>query len=270
VSMAVEHESPVSQHSDDSGDDERGHSQPLAKDAESNEQAVEEPKTKEDSGDEDEDEEKDTQEDRNERDDDSELLAKPEPQNLVVQSEWQTAYSSPHNAWYFFNARTGETTWTNPLQDPNVVASTSQLLSDPSSAATEGPFSSTTTTTEPMGLAALEQGIDPELAYLDPSLAYGPLSTGPGTYAARFNAHTGRFTAEDGRDPSHVSEYARAQRMSAVFFDVEGWEADIAKRKAEEALEGPRRKKKPTKADLERFKAQKEAKKKTKYAWLRE
>jgi hypothetical protein len=248
--MAVEHKSPVSQHSNESGDDEREHSQPLAEEAESNEPAVEEPKKKEDNGDEDEDEEKDTEEDRNEEVM-TQVTREPESQTQAVPGEWQTAYSAPHNAWYFFNTSTGETTWTNPLQDPNAVASCSQPPSDPSLATTQvSPSSTTTTDMTPMGQAALEQGIDPELAYLDPSLAYGPLSSGPGTYSARFNVHTGKFTAQDGRDPSHVSEYARAQRMSAVFFDVQGWETEVAKRKAEEDLEGPRRKKKPTKADL--------------------
>lgn len=249
--MAVEHKSPSSHHSNENGDDEREHSQPSAEEAESNEPAVEEPKREEASGDEDESEENDAEGDINEEDGDSMSPAKPESQAPVLPGEWQTAYSAPHNAWYFFNVRTGETTWTNPIQDPNAVASTSQPPLDPSSDIAQGASSSTTTTTvTPMGQAALEQGIDPDLAYLDPSLAYGPHSAGPGTYSARFNAHTGKFTAADGRDPSHVSEYARAQRMSAVFFDVQGWEADVAKRKAQEDLEGPRRKKKPTKADL--------------------
>ena len=248
LSMAVEQKSPVSQHSNESGDDEQGHSQPSAEEAESNEPAVEEPRGQEGSGDEDEDGENDTEEDINEEGDDLETPAKPESQSQIAPGEWQTAYSAPHNAWYFFNIRTGETTWTNPLQDPDVVASSSQPPLDPSLATTQVSASSTTMT--PVGQAALEQGIDPELAYLDPSLAYGPLSSGPGTYSARFNVHTGKFTAQDGRDPSHVSEFARAQRMSAVFFDVQGWEAEIAKRKAEDDLEGPRRKKKPTKADL--------------------
>ena len=251
LSMAVEHKSPVSQHSNESGDDEQEHSQPSAEEAESNEPAVEEPKRKEDDGDEDEDEEKDTGDDGNEESYDAKSPAKPESPKQVAPGEWQTAYSAPHNAWYFFNISTGETTWTNPLQNPNAVASSSQPPLDPSSTTTQVSSSSTTTTDMiPMGQAALEQGIDPELAYLDPSLAYGPLSSGPGAYSARFNAHTGKFTAQDGRDPNHVSEYARAQRMSAVFFDVQEWEAEIAKRKAEEDLEGPRRKKKPTKADL--------------------
>ena len=253
--MAVEHKSPISHHSNENRDDERENFQSSAEEAESNEQAVEEPKRKEDIGDEDDDEdgdgENEGEEDIKQEDSDTKSPANPESQTQVLPGEWQTAYSPSHNAWYFFNIRTGETTWTNPLQDPNAVPSTSQLPLDLSSDTTQGaPSSITTTTITPMGQAAFEQGIDPELAHLVPSLAYGPLSTGPGTYSARFNVHTGKFTAADGRDPSHVSEYARAQRMSAVFFDVQEWEAEVAKRKADEDLEGPRRKKKPTKADL--------------------
>ncbi|EUC61458.1 WW domain protein [Rhizoctonia solani AG-3 Rhs1AP] len=37
---------------------------------------------------------------------------------LPPQNEWQAVWSPAHNAYYFFNSRTSETTWVNPL-DPS-------------------------------------------------------------------------------------------------------------------------------------------------------
>jgi hypothetical protein len=163
-----------------------------------------------------------------------------------TQHDWQAVYSPQYNAYYFYNTKTQVTTWINPLEPEASTSAAVQTTQDPPSAMA--------TTSQPQTNAGLE-GIDPDLAYLDPTLAYGGPSNPAGTYAAKFNARTGRFTAMDSRDPSHLSEYERAKRMSSVFFDVGAWEQEVAKRKAQEdadEAEGRRRKKKPTKADLVR------------------
>ncbi|KAG9019367.1 hypothetical protein FRB90_003471 [Tulasnella sp. 427] len=200
----------------------------------------------------------------------------------VAQNEWQAVWAPAYNAYYFYNTRTKETTWTNPLQPPSESANQTSTEgpstqgvasadSEPSSsrAAPQAPSSSGLLPDE----AALN-GIDPALAYLDPTLyAARPGGAPPNTFTAKFNARTGRFTAmSDGRDPSYLSEAERAKRMSSVFFDVEKWETDVASRKAQEAEEeasgtGDKRKR-PTKADLERWKEAKKRKKQAKHAWL--
>lgn len=99
--------------------------------------------------------------------------------------------------------------------------------------------------------AAAEQGIDPALAHLDPSLAASGTAPGAFTYTAKFNSRTGAFARPDARDPTHLSEYERAKRMSEFYFDVNAWEHEVEKRKLEEAQEEESRKrKKPTKKDL--------------------
>jgi len=100
---------------------------------------------------------------------------------------------------------------------------------------------------EQMQANAIAQGIDPSLAYLDPSLAAGP-SLPSGAFTAKFNARTGAFTAVDGRDPSHLSEYERAKRMSQFYFDVGAWEEQLEQQDA--AGEEGKKKRKPTKKDL--------------------
>ncbi|KAL5639864.1 hypothetical protein ACGC1H_006439 [Rhizoctonia solani] len=185
------------------------------------------------------------------------------------QTEWQAVWSPAHNAYYFFNSRTSETTWINPL-DPSASTPAAQPTPTPEPAPTEP-----TGEAPPPDFSHLG-GIDPELAYLDPTLAVpsagakGPVPT----FSARFGARDGKFTAMDGRRPEHLSEAARAQRMSAVYYDTEAWEREIAERdakaKAEEEAGAGDKRKRVTKADIERFKAQKKAKQAMRNAWLRE
>ncbi|KAI0372348.1 hypothetical protein BV20DRAFT_922319, partial [Pilatotrama ljubarskyi] len=200
----------------------------------------------------------------------------PAPIATGTAGTWQAVWSPAHNAYYFYNSVTHETTWVNPLQrEPNAEAG-------PSGASTAGSSSSATRQTSPgapasapstaadIYAAAVAQGIDPALAHLDPSLLAG--GTGPGafTYTAKFNARTGAFARPDARDPTHLSEYERAKRMSEFYFDVNAWEREVEMRKLQEAQEEESRKRKrPTKKDLERFKEQKRQKKLAKTAWLR-
>jgi hypothetical protein len=168
-------------------------------------------------------------------------------------NSWQAVFSPQYNAYYFYNTETHETTWENPLQSRHADSN----ISTQETSATQEPVASSSSTSSsypPSGYTALQeaaiaQGIDPSLAYLDPSLAG---SAGPGgsfTSTARFNARTGTFAKMDARDPSHVSEYERARRMSEFYFDVNSWEKDVEKRKAEEDADG-RKKKRTTKKDI--------------------
>ena len=195
--------------------------------------------------------------------------------------DWQAIWSPAHTAYYFYNSTTRETTWVNPLQtgqqqqqvgdlDPKGKGKekdTGETDGDDDKAegrdtggedqgAAAGPSTNATTTMpaltqwEQMQSNAIAQGIDPSLAYLDPSLAAGP-SLPSGAFTARFNARTGAFTATDGRDPTHLSEYERAKRMSQFYFDVSAWEKELEQRDIAE--EERKKKRKPTKKDLVSF-----------------
>lgn len=198
----------------------------------------------------------------------------PPPSSTPSSANWQAIWSPVHNAYYFYNTTTHETTWVNPLQ-PDPAASQSETPTTPadpspstsssapaSTQQQEGPSAGPSSGAAPVPASlaqiyalqevAAAQGIDPSLAHLDPSLA-GPSAPG-GTYnfAARFNAHTGTFTRPDGRDPTHLSEYERMKRMSSVYFDMGQWEQDVAQQKQQEdedAANGKKRKR-PTKKDL--------------------
>ena len=187
---------------------------------------------------------------------------------------WQAIWSPAHNAYYFYNSATRETTWVNPLQpgqqqqqlgedlkgkgkekaagetDGDDDKAEGQDLDDENQGNVAGPSTGATPTLtqlEQMQANAIAHGIDPSLAHLDPSLAAGP-SLPSGAFTARFNARTGAFTTVDGRDPTHLSEYERAKRMSQFYFDVSAWEKELEQRDIAE--EERKRKRKPTKKDL--------------------
>lgn len=128
---------------------------------------------------------------------------------------WQAIFSPQHNAYYFYNSETNETTWTNPLQPPDSTTPTPAPSADVASASASTSKSpepsqpeASTSSHNALQQAAIAAGIDPSLAYLDPSLAMSA-STGapPNTFTAKFNARTGAFTAADSRDPGHLSEF---------------------------------------------------------------
>ena len=182
-----------------------------------------------------------------------------------LSGNWQAIWSPAHNAYYFYNTTTQETTWVNPLQpaagEPSSSSSSSQPASASTSSAQEGApsDSSAGATHVPASVAqiyalqeaAAAQGIDPSLAHLDPTLAGPSAPNSAYTFSAKFNAHTGAFTKPDGRDPTHLSEYERMKRMSSVYFNMEQWEQDVAQRNDEEEANGKKRKR-PTKKDLVR------------------
>jgi WW domain len=176
---------------------------------------------------------------------------------------WQAIWSPAHNAYYFYNTTTHETTWVNPLQPAGETASsspsaTATASTQEESSSSSGPSSGATPVPASVAQiyalqeAAAAQGIDPSLAHLDPSLA-GPSAPGAAyNFTARFNAHTGAFTRPDGRDPTHLSEYERMKRMSSVYFDMGQWEQDVEQRKKreDEDAANEKKRKRPSKKDL--------------------
>lgn len=184
---------------------------------------------------------------------------------IAAAGAWQAIFSPQHNAYYFYNSETQETTWSNPLEPEKTGVASNATASDPpatpASEPTEppqsaaGPSSSSVPQYNALQQAAISQGIDPGLAYLDPSLAGSSSNPDAFTYTAKFNARTGAFAKVDARNPSHLSEFERAKRMSQMYFDVGAWEKEVEERKRKEAddLESGRdKKKKLTKKDIVR------------------
>ena len=139
-----------------------------------------------------------------------EVAASPAPEastpelSTTTATAWQAIFAPQYNTYYFYNPVTQETTWINPLQQPQQPQQQPEASTSSSNTTTTtatAPSSSTTGTTETetqvqnegeeedtdaqetvatasaaaaryaaLQEAALAQGIDPLLAHLDPSL----------------------------------------------------------------------------------------------------
>ncbi|GAA5982847.1 hypothetical protein JCM11641_004647 [Rhodosporidiobolus odoratus] len=173
---------------------------------------------------------------------------------------WQAVFSAEANAWYFWNAQTGETTWSNPRERVEASPDMSQEV--------------------PLGIGLLPAtaddrpdalpGIDPELAWLDPS---GTARADKSSLAqsARFNSRTGRFHADPVMNPDRISDFQRGHRQQEAYYDVTGWEASLAGRglKRGSEAETDQARKRPSSKQIESFRKAKEDKKRKKLtSWL--
>ncbi|GAA5913805.1 WW domain-containing protein [Sporobolomyces salmoneus] len=183
---------------------------------------------------------------------------------------WQAVFSPEANAWYFWNSKTNQTTWENPRQ----TSSTSSSSADPSTS-NEPSTASTSQPPLPSEPSDAPPPIDPELAWLDPSAARASGSgSSMATQAARFNARTGRFQVDPKFTPDRISDYQRSHRQQEAYYDVKGWEQQLEgkglKRTGEdETGEAEGARKRPSSKQVEKFKQQKQEKKKKKLtSWL--
>ncbi|GAA5977444.1 hypothetical protein JCM10908_004981 [Rhodotorula pacifica] len=178
--------------------------------------------------------------------------------------EWQAVFSAEANAWYFWNASTNETTWSNPRQ------STSSLGSDANGGSARMPAATGTAATQGHEGEGIIPPIDPDLAWLDPNLARAGAGR-PITQSARFNARTGRFQADPSLKPDRISEFQRGQRQQEAYYDVRGWENALGGQGIGRAdgTSTEQERKRPSAKELERFRQAKEDKKRRKVSsWL--
>lgn len=207
---------------------------------------------------------------------------------LLVQSVW----SAPHNAYYFWNAETNTTTWTNPLAESSTTPATATATaSATASASASAAYADPVHTRQPPNVDAEANetvpagptDLDPDLAFLDPGLyasSAGRQSGGQGAaYTARgtFDRRTGRFVPSDAAtayDPSRHSQTAKAKRQMEAYFDVDQWEKakddEFAQRGEKDGGDRKNRHSKhPTKKELELYKERKKEKREAKYGWLK-
>lgn len=114
-----------------------------------------------------------------------------------------TVISTSSNAYYFWNSKTSETTWENPI-------SASSTAAPPPLPAEDDRF----------------DGIDPDLAYLDPKYSTATSSSSTSyapTFQARFNSRNGRFQGDPTMNPDRVSEFKRGERQQEAFYDTNSW-----------------------------------------------
>ncbi|WWC90613.1 uncharacterized protein L201_005549 [Kwoniella dendrophila CBS 6074] len=201
---------------------------------------------------------------------------------------WQAIWAPEQNAWYFWNTKTGEVSWTNPL-DPSDASGSIKQQQQPPLPNEQPPLPSTSTSAYSQTNLGYGFGnhsnLNPGEPEIDEGLEYlfgggggsngGGSSNDPTLQKASFNARTGQFTSfNQNQRPEYLNEYNRSKRMNNYYFDVDEWEKQTQlenekKRKLQESGVNPNEKK-ITKKDMERFKKKNAEKRARNQAWLRE
>ncbi|KAI0550103.1 hypothetical protein F4679DRAFT_219899 [Xylaria curta] len=194
-----------------------------------------------------------------------------EPLPAAQDDGWDCHWDQAHQAWFFHNRITNESTWDNPRVPSQPQASkeaNTQLQTPPATAVppmNERP---------PAGgyNPAIHGDYDPnawyakngqeddqsEVAVMDTATAYAAIGS--------FNRFTGRWQGDDQNPDRHTDE-AKSRRQMNAFFDVDA----AANAHDGRSLKAERSGKKPTKSELKHFKEKRRAKKEEKRrAWLRD
>ncbi|KAK8091982.1 WW domain-containing protein [Apiospora hydei] len=198
--------------------------------------------------------------------------APPLPSEPVPESEddgWDYHWDATHQAYFFYNRITNESTWENPrtrTSDASAPAATPAAPSAPG--VPELPKNEK----PPAGgyNPAIHGDYDPNAWYAQPS--EGPeagQATVPSTEAAyaaigSFNRFTGRWQADD-QNPDKHNDESKSRRQMNAFFDVDA----AANSHDGRSLKAERSGKKPSKTELKQFKEKRRARKEEKRrAWL--
>ena len=173
---------------------------------------------------------------------------------------WQAIWDAQHQAYYFYNALTGQSTWTNPR-----VPSATTL---PPTLPTEGAEYALGTDQPPLeGEGEGDLGYEPtyyQLAHgiTDPSAVTAEDIAS--TYAATgsFNRFTGKWQA--GKNPENYNDENKSRRQMEFYFDVDA----AANSHDGRSLKAERQMKKLSKKELKAFREKRKEKKEQKRrAW---
>ncbi|KAI0442041.1 hypothetical protein F4803DRAFT_520680 [Xylaria telfairii] len=199
------------------------------------------------------------------------LPDEPVPAAHAQDDGWDCHWDEAHQAWFFYNRITNESTWDNPRvpsqPQPSNDANT-QLQTPPATAvpplnerppaggynpAIHGDY-------DPNAWYAknTQEEDQPEVPVMDTATAYAAIGS--------FNRFTGRWQGDD-QNPERHNDEAKSRRQMNAFFDVDA----AANAHDGRSLKAERSGKKPTKSELKHFKEKRRAKKEEKRrAWLRD
>ncbi|KAI1193072.1 hypothetical protein F5X97DRAFT_315361 [Nemania serpens] len=184
---------------------------------------------------------------------------------------WEYHWDPAHQAWFFHNRITNESTWDNPR-----VPSQPQPSADVNTQLQTPPATAVPPLNEPLPVGGYnpavhgdydpnawyakngQEGDEPEPPVMDTATAYATIGS--------FNRFTGRWQGDDQNPDRHTDE-AKSRRQMNAFFDVDA----AANAHDGRSLKAERSGKKPTKSELKHFKEKRRAKKEEKRrAWLRD
>jgi hypothetical protein len=178
---------------------------------------------------------------------------------------WQPVWDATYASYYFYNSRTGETTWTNP-RVPEAMNASLVTAAGTEAGSPEG--SVTAAYHDPLQYnPAIHGDYDPTAPYAQPREA--PQDTSADyTATAAFNRFTGKFTpASSEKVPENYNDENKSRRQMEFYFDVDA----AANSHDGKSLKAERQTRKLTKKELKAFKEKRRARKEEKRkAWLKD
>ncbi|KAA8912428.1 hypothetical protein FN846DRAFT_933065 [Sphaerosporella brunnea] len=179
---------------------------------------------------------------------------------------WQPVWNPTYGSYYFYNSKTGETTWTNP----RVPEATNAPLAAPANIQAGSPDGAVAAAAyhDPLQYnPAIHGDYDPTAPYAQPREEPQEASTDY-TATAAFNRFTGKFTpAFSAKVPENYNDENKSRRQMEFYFDVDA----AANSHDGKSLKAERQTRKLSKKELKAFKEKRRAKKEEKRkAWLKD
>ncbi|KAK8022313.1 hypothetical protein PG993_013080 [Apiospora rasikravindrae] len=198
--------------------------------------------------------------------------APPLPSEPVPESEddgWDYHWDATHQAYFFYNRITNESTWENPRTR---TSGASVPAAAPAAPSAPGVPELPKNEKPPAGgyNPAIHGDYDPNAWYAQPNegpeAGQAAVPSTEAAYAAigSFNRFTGRWQADD-QNPDKHNDESKSRRQMNAFFDVDA----AANSHDGRSLKAERSGKKPSKTELKQFKEKRRARKEEKRrAWL--
>lgn len=177
---------------------------------------------------------------------------------------WQAIWDAQHQAYYFYNALTGQSTWTNP-RVPSATTIPPTLPTEGAEGAEYAPD-----TDQPPLEGEGDPGYEPTYYQLAHGITDPTAVTAEdiaSTYAATgsFNRFTGKWQA--GKNPENYNDENKSRRQMEFYFDVDA----AANSHDGRSLKAERQMKKLSKKELKAFREKrKEKKEQRRRAWLKD
>jgi hypothetical protein len=188
----------------------------------------------------------------------------PPGENEEEDDGWQPIWDPTFGSYYFYNSKTGDTTWTNPrvpeaTNAPFVAAEAGSPEGSTAAAAYHDPLQYN---------PAIHGDYDPTAPYAQPRET--PQEAAPAEYTATaaFNRFTGKFTPSfSTKVPENYNDENKSKRQMEFYFDVDA----AANSHDGKSLKAERQTRKLTKKELKAFKEKRRARKEEKRkAWLKD
>ncbi|KAK8117660.1 uncharacterized protein PG998_005941 [Apiospora kogelbergensis] len=185
---------------------------------------------------------------------------------------WDYHWDATHQAYFFYNRITGESTWENPRARTSGASAPAAAVTAPTVPLAPGVAEPPKNETPPAGgyNPAIHGDYDPNAWYAqnnaEPEAEHALVPSTEAAYAAigSFNRFTGRWQGDD-QNPENHNDESKSRRQMNAFFDVDA----AANSHDGRSLKAERSGKKPSKTELKQFKEKRRAKKEEKRrAWL--